>query len=183
MEENEIKVGWYAFEGGKFSPDPNVYPNCQGVVAWLNPDPNAPIGQRGLILTPNAVKLELSEEYCKTRICDRTDGKSNTERLIAYGIEHGISFPAAEWCHSYSKNGVKSGEGFLPALNQLKRIVANRDIINSALEKIGGTRLAGFVWSSSEYNEDYAWEVEASNGYVSNSFKCGGSYVRCVLAF
>jgi len=180
---SEVKVGWYAFAGGKFSPDPDSYPNCQGVVGWVNPDKNAPQGQRGLIVTPDEVKKAWSDKHCETNIKDEYDGKGNTEKLIAYGKAHDISFPAAEWCAQYSKNGVKPGEGFMPASEQLKLIVANRKIVNPALQKIGGIILDGWIWSSSEYNYGYAWLVFADDGGVTNYHKSDYGYVRCVLAF
>ena len=182
MSNGTIEVGYYAFEGGKFSKDPNAYPNCQGVVAWINPNPNAPIGERGLIITPDEVTLEWVDEDCEAGICDEEDGQANTRKLIAYGKEHGISFPAAKWCYAYSKNAVTPGEGFLPAKNQLKRIVANRDIINSALKRIGGVILDGWIWSSSEYSYGNAWNVLAYGGVYGGS-KGNSFYVRCVLAF
>ena len=181
---SEVKVGWYAFAGGKFSPDPDSYPNCQGVVGWVNPDKNAPQGQRGLIVTPDEVKKAWSDKHCETNIKDEYDGKGNTEKLIAYGKAHDISFPAAEWCAQYSKNGVKPGEGFMPASEQLKLIVANRKIVNPALQKIGGIILDGWIWSSSEYSYRGAWCVTANNGSVDWDVKSGiYRYVRCVLAF
>ena len=178
----QIEVGYYAFAGGKFSPDPNAYPNCQGVVAWLNPDPNAPIGKRGLILMPETVKTWLADKNCETGIGDEEDGKTNTRSLIAWGKKHEISFPAAEWCYRYSQNGVKSGEGFLPAKKQLERIVASRDIINPALEKIDGKILNGWIWSSSEYSYNYAWYMSV-DGCVFGNSKINPFSVRCVIAF
>ena len=180
----EIQVGWYAFAGGKFSPDPNAYANCQGVVGWVNPDKSAPQGQRGLVITPDEVEMMWSDKDCETNIKDEYDGKGNTKELIAYGKAHDIAFPAAEWCAQYSKNGVNPGEGFMPASEQLKRIVANREIVNPALQKIGGIILGGWIWSSSEYTDSYVWYVYANNGglnYDYKNFNCG--YVRCVLAF
>ena len=180
----EIQVGWYAFAGGKFSPDPNAYPNCQGVVGWVNPDKSAPQGQRGLVITPDEVEMMWSDKHCETNIKDEYDGKGNTKELIAYGKAHDIAFPAAEWCAQYSKNGVNPGEGFMPASEQLKRIVANRKIVNPALQKIGGIILDGWIWSSSEYSYNYAWLVNASYGGVDDDVKAwAGNYVRCVLAF
>ena len=178
----ETKVGMFAFEGGKFSSNPKAYPNCQGVVAWVNPNSNAPAGKRGLIITPDEVKLVWSDKNCETGIDDEEDGKSNTENLIAYGKEYGINFPAAEWCYAYSKNGVKPGDGFLPALNQLKGVVANRDIINPALEKIGGKILNDWTWSSSEYGDRTARFVFADGCRYQNLKGCS-FVVRCVLAF
>ena len=186
LEEDvsDVKVGWYAFAGGKFSPVSDTYPNCQGVVGWVNPDKNAPQGQRGLIVTPDEVQKAWSDKDCETNIKDEYDGKENTEMLIAYGKAHGISFPAAEWCNTYCWNGVKAGEGFLPAEEQLKRIIANRGIVNPALERIDGVKLGGWIWSSSEYSPSHAWDVLADNGAVDYSCKYHlYHYVRCVLAF
>ena len=179
----EVKVGWYAFAGGKFSPDPDSYPNCQGVVGWVNPDKSAPQGQRGLIVTPDEVKKAWSDKDCETNIKDEYDGKGNTEKLIAYGKKHKIKFPAAEWCNAYCKNGVKPREGFMPAKEQLERIVANREIVNPALQKIGGIILDGWYWSSSEYSYGTAWLVYAYDGSVYGNSKYYNLYVRCVLAF
>ena len=181
---SEVKVGWYAFAGGKFSPDPDSYPNCQGVVGWVNPDKSAPKGQRGLIVTRDQREKQWSRKDCKTYVRDQHDGKANTEKLIAYGKAHGISFPAAEWCNTYCWNGVKAGEGFLPALTQLERIIANRGIVNPALQKIGGIILDGWIWSSCEYDGSGARDVLADNGAVDYSCKYHlYHYVRCVLAF
>ena len=185
LEEDvsDVKVGWYAFAGGKFSPAPDAYANCQGVVGWVNPDKSAPIGQRGLIITPDEVKKAWSSVNCETNIKDEYDGKGNTEKLIAYGKAHGISFPAAEWCVRYSKNGVRPGEGFMPSKEQLKRIVANWELVNPALQKIDGIILDGWIWSSSEDDYAYAWVVNAGDGSVSFYNKGSNLYVRCVLAF
>ena len=180
---SEVKVGWYAFAGGKFSPAPDAYANCQGVVGWVNPDKSAPIGQRGLIITPDEVKKAWSSVNCETNIKDEYDGKGNTEKLIAYGKAHDISFPAAEWCAQYSQNGVRPGEGFMPASEQLKRIVANREIINPAMQKIDGVELGGWIWSSSKYSYNYAWTVHAGDGTVYSSHNSNYYCVRCVLAF
>ena len=70
----------------------------------------------------------------------------------------------------------------MPASEQLKRIVANRKIVNPALQKIGGIILDGWYWSSSEYSDGYAWNVGADGG-VTNGGKGNAFYVRCVLAF
>mgnify|MGYP000836875977 CR=1 FL=1 len=182
---SEVKVGWYAFAGGKFSPDPDAYPNCQGVVGWVNPDKSALQGQRGLIVTPDEVQKAWSDKDCETNIKDGYDGKGNTEKLIAYGKAHDISFPAAEWCAKYCKNGVKPGEGFLPAIKQLERIVVNREIVNPALKRINGVELGGWTWSSSEYSFYHAWGVYGSNGWLGNGTNKANYdyYVRCVLAF
>ena len=183
--ETKIKIGWYAFEGGQFSSDPEAYPNLQGVVAWLNPNPDAPIGERGLILMPEATRDIWAEDAYKTGFGDENDGKANTQKIIAFASEHNVKYPAATWCHSYSNIGVKSGEGFLPAKNQLQAMIDKCEIINMALKRIGGVRLDGWIWSSSEYNDHFVWGINANHGTVDGLTKYSyyGYYVRCVIAF
>lgn len=158
----KIKVGWYAFEGAKFSPNPKAYPNCQGVVGWLNPNPNAPIGQRGLILTPDEFSSTYADRYSKAGSNSENDGKSNTRKMVLCARDNGVVSSAAIWCYSYSKDGVRIGEAFFPAKNQLKQLVANRLIINPALERIDGDILDGLYVSSSECDELGVWGVNTN---------------------
>ena len=182
---DSVNVGWYAFEGGKFSPNPDAYPNLQGVVAWCNPNLDAPKGQRGLIITPEQQSLLWGERYCKTGIGGKEDGSVNTKEILAYGHAHKIKFPAAEWCANYSKHGIKPGEGFLPAEEQLLMIAANSKVINVALRKIRGATLEGCCWSASEHGYGSAWFVYI--GYKGINSRYGNAYylyfVRCCLAF
>ena len=136
-----------------------------------------------MIVTPEGVQTTWSFQKCETNVCNPDDGKSNTTKLIAYSNEHGIIFPAAELCAQYSKNSIKPGEGFLPAINQLKQIVVNWKIINPALARINGEVLQGWIWSSSENSSYNARFVLAYNGYVDWGHKLYDRYVRCILAF
>lgn len=180
------EVGWYAFADGKFSPEPDSYPNCWGVVGWVNPDKRAPQGRRGLIVVPDAIRASWSGKNCKTDIKNIYDGQSNMSRLLVYGRSHDVVIPAAEWCADYGKNGVKAGEVFWPAKEQLEGIVANRDVVNSALEIIGGVKLTGWIWTSCEHSYSLAVSTCADNGLVGRSahgIKARKRFVRCVIAF
>ena len=127
---SNVQVGWYAFANGKFAPDPNVYPNLQGVVAWLNPDKSAPVGKKGLILIPDEIDGFWISEINDVGTLDAEDGKTNTNKLLNWAKDHDWNMASAEWCASYANNGVKSGEEFWPAKNQLVRIAKNRVCIN-----------------------------------------------------
>lgn len=183
-----IKVGWYAFKGGKFSPDPNAYPNLQGVVVWINPDPNVSVGQRGLFLTPDEVRISWSDNtFYACGVNDEEDGQANTQELVdlVKKCKHRTNFPAAEWCYNYSKNGVKPGDGFLPAFMQLKRVFANREVIDSALGKIGGALLEGWIWSSTEEGKIATWQICYDGHFTTRRYLCKDSlsYARCMIAF
>ena len=179
---SQTKLFWYAFEGKKFSPEPNAYPNCQGVVGWINPDPNAPEGDKIYVVLPEQKSLQYSTDYEETGADDLYDGRGNTKKLIEYEKEHNVSFPAAEFAFNYCKNGVKKGEAFGPAREQLKRVCANRDYIREALRWIGGT-FEGWLWSSSEYDFSGAWYVGSILGYVSYGNKDDAYSVSCFLAY
>ena len=75
---------------------------------------------------------------------------------------------------------VKKG---IPSLAEWLAILANKEAVNKALKRAGGTPLEGWYWSSSEYANYYAWDVYAGNGSV-DWFSKGNhyDYVRCVLA-
>ena len=179
---SRTKLYWYAFEGGKFSPDPKAYPNCQGVVGWINPDPNASEGDKIYVVLPEQQELQYSDKDYATGATDLYDGRANTQKLIEYGRAHNVKFFAAEYAYNYCKNGVKQGEAFLPAREQLERVVENCYDIRKSLKLIGGT-FEDRLWSSSECNSNNAWDVYSSNDYVNYNFKDNNYSVSCFLAY
>ena len=179
---SQTKLFWYAFEGGKFSPDPEAYPNCQGVVGWINSAPNAPEGKRIYVVLPEQDNLRYSNEYCVTRVTDLYDGRANTKKLIDYGRDYDVRFPAAEYAFNYCKNGIKQGEAFLPAKKQLERVVKNCNGVKKALKLIGGT-FKGWLWASSEYSSGYAMGVHSLYGSTYTDDKGNTNLVSCFLAY
>ena len=115
-----------------------------------------------------------------------TSGKSNTAAILAYGKANNISYPAAEYCNTYSTAGTKAGDWFLPSLEELKLLSNNFSEINNSLKVLGKVMddtESGYYWSSSEINDSYARRLVPSSGATINYFK-GNSYrVRPVLAF
>ena len=116
-------------------------------------------------------------------------GKINTRVVLEYCKEidtnmHRIYCPAFEYVNSYKTEGTNAGDWYLPAYGELNAIYGNKDVLNVALEKIGGTKLgAGYYWSSTEYSYDDAWRLYFSNGLAYFNGKAGSNYVRPVLAF
>ena len=179
---SRTKLFWYAFEGRKFSPDPRAYPSCQGVVGWINPDPNAPEGERIYVVLPEQQKLQYSDKDYATRVSDLYDGKANTRNLVEYGKKHNIEFPAAEYAYNYCKNGVKQGEAFLPARKQLERVIKNYYDIRKSLKLMGGT-FEDWLWSSSETSASYAWIVYSDSGTMDYGSKLNTYSVSCFLSY
>ena len=179
---SQTKLFWYAFEGKKFSPDPKAYPNCQGVVGWINPDPDAPEGNKIYVVLPEQMCLPYSNKYCQTGADDLYDGRANTKKLIEYGKKHYVCFPAAELAFNYCENGVKQGEAFLPAREQSKLVAKNCEGVSNALNLIGGI-FEGWLWSSSERSGGIAWGVYSYNVNVSSDSKGNSGSVSCFLAY
>ena len=114
---SRIKIGWYAFAGGLFSPDKSAFPDCQGVVGSINDDPNAEKGNRVKVVLCHQEELEWCEKYIYTKVTDYNDGRKNTKNLLKFGKKHGIEFPAIELALVYIYDGVKAGEAYVPAAN------------------------------------------------------------------
>jgi len=69
---------------------------------------------------------------------------------------------------------------FLPSINELKKMYDRKD----DLEAVSGfTAFSAYYWSSTEYDNVYAWIQIFSNGYQDNFVKFNASYVRAVRAF
>ena len=179
---SQTNLFWYAFEGGKFSPDSKAYPNCQGVVGWINPDPDAPEGNKIYVVLPEQQYLQYSTRYCLTGADDLYDGRANTKKLIEYGKKHDVCFPAAELAFNYCENGVKQGEAFLPAIGQLSLVARNCVGVRKALKLIGGT-FEGWLWPSSELSDGGAWCVSSDAGIMGSGTKNHAKSVSCFLVY
>ena len=159
-----------------------------------------PIGVIFDITNKLAIGLEESNQYWSTEYFDVPglsnitsssaatadwQGKNNTRVVLEYCKANGKSCPAFEYVNSYKTEGTQAGDWYLPAMGELNAIYGNKDVLNIALGKIGGTKLGtdGY-WSSSENFDYLAWKLSFFDGNVSYDLKASGSrYVRPVLAF
>ena len=75
----------------------------------------------------------------------------------------------------------------MPAAGELNAIYGNGNmgVLNTALGKIGGTKLStSYHWSSSEGPSGDAWSQRFDNGLIFNDYaKDYSFYVRPVIAF
>lgn len=79
----------------------------------------------------------------------------------------------------------QSAGGRCPTIDELTGIFLNKDKINASLEAAGLPKLKeSWYWSSTEYNNYYAWTLRMSDGrrdwYSETNYN---PYVRPVLAF
>ncbi len=113
-------------------------------------------------------------------------GKKNTQIVLEYCKANGKSCPAFEYVNSYKTEGTKAGDWYLPAAGELNIIYQNKDVLDTALGKIGGTKLSNdWHWSSSEFSNTLVWRQLFDDGGPATHHSKSNypSYVRPVLAF
>lgn len=108
-------------------------------------------------------------------LCNVTD--THEIAIMPVESEKRLNFDAAQqFCQS---NG-----GRCPTIDELTGIYLNKDKINAALSAANLPELKeSWYWSSTEYNNDYAWRLRMSDGTRDWSYKFDFNYyVRPVLA-
>ena len=121
-----------------------------------------------------------------------TNGKNNTQKIVE---ELGVDSTAAGMCYQSRIGGLAEGSWFLPSAKELITLISAREVVNTALNTIGGTTVFGnrnvhYYWSSTEYNKSDALALyvydEGDHGFFSNESKSssGGDYAaRCAIAY
>ena len=107
-------------------------------------------------------------------------GETNTDKIIAQlGKDKA---PAAEYCRNYTfKNGKK---GYLWSLGEAQDAYNNKEAIDEAMSKIGGTAMStDYHCTSTQGSSYYAWILNWNNGNLYSSSKDISFYVRAVCAF
>jgi hypothetical protein len=114
-----------------------------------------------------------------TSIASTIGGVIFTPGYILSTEETSASWSGAKsWCSSYG-----DGKWYLPSANDLKVIYNNKSTLNKTLTMCGGTTLGASVyWSSSEYNNSYAYYVRFSTGIRDYYGKSNVNQVRAVRA-
>lgn len=111
-----------------------------------------------------------------------TDGQEATRKILEISRTKCQKVQAAQWCYDYVEDGVKQGESFLPSITELKKLFANKVKINASLEMLEMHVLAGTCWSSTEYNNCYAWILHMNSGIKIIDLKnTSDYYVRPVI--
>ena len=120
------------------------------------------------------------------------DGSDNWKALCAAVSDEGTSgnYPAWEWVNAYATTASLTGDyasgWYLPTVAELCMLYREKDTVNSALEKAGGTKIADTgYWSSSQYASfnNNAWDVWFASGYLSTRDKIYYISVCTVRAF
>ena len=108
----------------------------------------------------------------------------NTAVITAAGTSS--TYPAAWAAKNYNTTGTEPGDWCLPAAGVFTSYYNNQQLVNIGMTNAGGTQIGtrSYVWSSSEYNSDGAWDSGFSFDIgVGGRIKGGSHEVRPVLEF
>lgn len=145
-----------------------------GIVFYIYKDA---IGvQHGLIVNKTESTAAWQATGVVTNATRSWDGAYNTGLMT--------SSAAATYVTGLSVGGFT--DWYLPSIDELRRLYANRDFANKALNAIGGATLlsnTASYWSSTEYTTANAFNFHFSNGYATNNPKNNTNSVRAVRAF
>ena len=117
--------------------------------------------------------------------CD-TDGKSNTQKIIA--VQGESTSLAAGSCYTSTYGGLAKGSWFLPSASELKTLYSNKTSVNAGITAAGaGSTLASqLFWSSTEYSRYDALSLGLISGYMYNdskNYSHSNVYARCAVAY
>jgi len=159
-----------------------------GVVFWVDSNDN----RHGLVCAINDVQTwpNDGEWGCIGTNISGADGTSigtgqqNTSDIINANCSPqtpGYSI-AANLVGNFNLNGYY--HWFLPSKDELNQMYANKAAINATAIANGGSAfVAQRYWTSTEYNDDYAWSQHFANGTQVSFWKYFVYYVRPIRAF
>ena len=142
-----------------------------------------PKGKQGIIIAHKQAYSCWCNLYANFGATLKDDGDLNTYQMFVAQTKFNASVPAAEWCNSYPLSGVYGGKGFILAKTQLENIVFNFELINNALDKVGGDKLQGWLMSSTEESETDVWICYSHFPFSDTCNKRQKVFVRCAMAF
>ena len=98
-------------------------------------------------------------------------GKKYTQAIFEYCQKNGKNCPAVEYVMAYKTDGTKAGDWYIPAIDELKAVIANNDKISTALTKMGKESLETHIWSSTIVTKSAnVWEYVWQDGQYESIF-------------
>ncbi len=76
------------------------------------------------------------------------NGQANTDIILEYGKDNGITYKAAEACANYAPEGMTKGKWFLPAAGEMKLIASSASKISENTKLVGGSILPAGMTSN-----------------------------------
>ncbi len=133
------------------------------------------------------------------------DGKNKTEKLLATATAQSdwrtaetitsndkVGYaPAACCCARYHTLGTQENDWYLGACGEMSMILVKQNEINTKLAAINTIYQNDCIsslfnreyWTSSEYNNDRAYEINTSSGNIKNDFKINNHNIIAMLQY
>jgi hypothetical protein len=122
-----------------------------------------------------------TSNWTTTGYTSQTTGKANTAGLYAL-VDAGSPYNAADYCATLPAFG--HSDWYLPALNEVAVLYANKTVIGNFDITDGNTAVSGaypgLYWSSSEYANAYSYTQRFSDGFQTTINKTSLLSLRCV---
>ncbi len=153
--------GMFCYEDNSFSFELKENTTVKGVIVYVE-------GTRFLAVCLEEKRLPWSTAALKVELNHKElDGAVATQNILTVAKDSHVKAEAAEWCHTFAQNGVKSGEAFLPSIYELIKMSDNKERINKALKRLNLVGLSGWYWSANEKDDDTAILVRLSDAQES----------------
>lgn len=163
-----------------------------GVIAhrWLSTSiggiPTAGTSQNYMVVDTNDLSIGAAYATLNVNIPNvesTFNGQLNTSNLITAGAGSGITVgTAAELCNSSTNNG--QTDWYLPSIDELSKLWQNRWDFAQGINLAAGTQLEfKFYWSSTEFDNLYAWYFDFMYGIANYYPKGNATDVRAVRTF
>lgn len=125
------------------------------------------------------------DNLIKNMNCE-SDGKQNTVKIISYGKEKNLLFPAAEYCYEYVPSGCTKdwcgkGQWFLPSISQFNEFIKSFIIYTYQMKALKKPveKFNQYYWTSNEQGQHYAYwcyyREKVDNYFVSPDCGYSGS--------
>jgi len=174
---DEILPGMFVYADGLIYPEIIEGHQIQAVVGYIE-------GKTVYAVCLQEKKLPWSGDWLEAKATrEMTGGQEATCKILEAARQTGKKAEAAQWCHGYVYDGVKSGEAFLPSIDELEKLFANKAAIDASLKALGAALLDGWYWSSTEHDDLTAWEFYMVYGSRNDDTKgTNNDHARPVLA-
>lgn len=117
---------------------------------------------------------------------DDFDGEGNTKAVLSHNAYSPERYPAFAWVADYQTRGTNKGDWYMGAGGEVLVISCyNQFKINLAMALLDNATMIDYawLWSSSEYYDNYAWSLNPVDGLIYGCGKCNSSSVRAFIAF
>lgn len=173
-----IRAGMFMYADGLIYPELVEGNQITSVVGYIGKT-------EGLSVCLREEQLPWSSDLLHVQV-PRSSGKEATELIAKSASRQKKKAEAVQYCLEYAADGLKAGDAFLASENELKIVYPNRELVNTALDRIHTVRMDKKYWSSSVdfiRSRLCALLQDFSDGSVHNDYKYRECWVRPLIAF